>query len=306
MTSAQCLVILNAQAGTLLEGGVADPAGVVRQAFADAGHAAEVVMADASNIEEHIARAARSPDHDILVIGGGDGTIGNALALLAESGKTIGILPLGTMNLLGVDLAIPSDLAAAATTLAHARPARIDLATVNGKPFHTLCGLGFFARVARARQGTRLAIPFGRIIGVGWATLRTVLRSGRMRLTIEADGHRREADAYAVLVTNNSLGPDRRRHRLDDGRIELHLMHDAHLFGRLRIAFEVMSGRWRESAAIESISARTLTITTRRSRVWCSVDGELARQTTPLTFAVQPGALSVLMPTPPPSEAAPR
>jgi diacylglycerol kinase family enzyme len=173
----------------------------------------------------------------------------------------------------------------------------VDLATVNGRPFHTLCGLGFFARVARARQGMRLAMPFGRALGVGIASLRTMIRSGRLHLAIDAEGEeQRQADAYALLVTNNRMGRDLRRARLDEGVLELHVMRHSGLLGRARTALSVMSGRWRESSAIETIAAASIDIRTRRTRVWASVDGELRREEAPLSFRIKPKALPMLVP----------
>jgi diacylglycerol kinase family enzyme len=292
---ARAIVILNAQAGLLLETGAEAAVRTVERAFADAGRPARVVLAAAPEIDDHLARAAAS-DCDTIVVGGGDGTVNGALARLSGTGKTLGVIPLGSLNLLGQDLAVPLTLEAAATAVARAERRMVDLATVNGRPFHTLCGLGFFARVARARQAVRLAMPFGRAIGVGVASVRTMMRSGRLHLTIEIEGDRRPAEAYAVLVTNNRMGPDLRRARLDEGTLELHLMHHTGLFGRARTAVSVMSGRWRDSRSIETLAAASIDIASRRSRVWVSVDGELRREEAPLAFRIKPRAQPMLIP----------
>ena len=136
---------------------------------------------------------AKTSEHDLVVVGGGDGTFSHALKALADTGKTLGLLPLGTMNLLGRDLGFPpGDLELAARALAEGEVHMIDLATVNGEPFHTLCGLGYFSRVAREREQTRLDVPLGRLISVVLSTWRSVTKTGRVFLDIEADGRRIE------------------------------------------------------------------------------------------------------------------
>ena len=95
----------------------------------------------------------RVADHDTVVIGGGDGSVSAAVDALAPTGKTLGVLPCGTLNLLARDLGMPDDVDAAIAALARATPRRIDLASLNGRLFHSLSGLGFFSQMARAARG---------------------------------------------------------------------------------------------------------------------------------------------------------
>lgn len=290
------LVILNARAGTLLEMGAEGARDVVARAFADAGHPAEVVLAAPEDLEQLMRDAAHS-HHDTVVIGGGDGSASHAMSMLSGTGKTLGILPLGTMNLLGTSLGIAGkSLEEMAQALARGERRMVDLATLNGQPFHTLCGLGFFSRVARERERARLSIPFGRAIGVGIATLRSLVTAGRMRLEIDAAGEQRVVDAYAVLVTNNRFGEDWRRTRLDEGVLEAHVLCDGPVLDRLAAGYEALAGRWREGQRIETITASSITIAAHRSRLWSSLDGELTRVNTPLKFRIQREKLPLLMP----------
>src|ERR1044072_819581 len=97
-----------------------------------------------------IAQGALGP-HDTAIVGGGAASLSPAAAAFAASDKVPGALPFGTMNLLARDLGMPLDLHEAVAALATAQARRIDLAEINGRPFHTLSGLGFFSQMARAR-----------------------------------------------------------------------------------------------------------------------------------------------------------
>lgn len=290
------IALLNAKAGALNTGAVADPRETVEAAFREAGRPATVELIEPEDMDARLDAAVRS-DCEIIVVGGGDGTVSHALAKLAGSGKALGVLPLGTMNLMGRDLyPATGDLAANAAALASGEIRKLDLARINGRPFHTLCGLGYFARVAREREQTRYDFPGGRAFSVLVSIWRSVTKAGRTRLTIVADGRHIRTRAYATLVTVNRIGEDWRRAHLDEGVLELHLMRHSHFTGRAKAGLELLSGRWREGDTIESIAARQIEIRSARPRMWIAVDGELRREDMPLVFEIETQSMPILMP----------
>ncbi|MCX5578121.1 diacylglycerol kinase family protein [Kaistia terrae] len=293
------IVILNAKAGTIHDRDPAEIRAIVERAFADRGHSAEVVLAEENEFVHAIDRAAQSGPQTV-VVGGGDGSVGHAIRKIAGTERTLGVLPLGTMNLFAKSLGMPTDLEAALAALAGASPSRIDLSAVNGRLFHSLAGLGFFAEVARGRAQFRgLSLPFGRFIAVARSSLRAFSRAGILQLKLETPQGEREVAAYALLVTNNRLstgGFD--RPRLDEGVIEIHFAEGAEMASRMQAGLDLLSGRWRDNPEIDSLAVSHATITSHRSRVWLSIDGELTRMQTPLVFESLPGAISVLAPEP--------
>lgn len=285
------LVLLNARAGTLLDRG-ADQ--VRRDLEGLRGEQVELQLLRPRQLTRAIAAAAQGP-HDTVIVGGGDGSVSCAVNALAGSDKVLGVLPLGTMNLLARDLGMPTDLGAAAAALATATPRRIDLAGLNGRAFHSLSGLGFFSQMARAREEVR-GHPLGRLASVGLAALRALRRAGRFDLEISVDGRVERVDALAVLVTNNRFNREWRRPQLDAGVLELHIAEDAGAMGLLKASADLLTGGWRDNPGIRSIVARELTISHLRRRTWAATDGELAREHVPLRYTVAPRALTVLAP----------
>src|SRR4029079_12085799 len=71
----------------------------------------------------------------LLIVGGGDGTISAAASALVGTETSLGILPLGTLNRVSRDLAIPPDLGEAAKVIAAAHERRVDVAEMNGRIF---------------------------------------------------------------------------------------------------------------------------------------------------------------------------
>lgn len=288
------LVLLNSRAGTLIDQGVDTVCADIDRFLGGAGRAVEVRRLRPRQIAAAVAEAAHGP-HDTIVVGGGDGSVSCAVDRLAGSGKALGILPCGTLNLLARDLGMPTGLRQAVEALADAEPRQIDLASLNGRAFHSLSGLGFFSQMARAREETR-GHPLGRLIGVGFAAVRALRRTGGFDLELAVEGRTERVDALAVLVTNNRFDADWRRPRLDEGTLELHVAENAGAIGLLKASADLVTGGWRKSDGIRSMVARELTISHVRRRAWAATDGELAREAVPLRYAVVPRALTVLVP----------
>ncbi|WP_271202364.1 diacylglycerol/lipid kinase family protein [Methylopila turkensis] len=304
---ARCLVLLNPRAGTLKDlaasSGSLPPAERVRQAFSAAGKDVDVRMVPPRDLGGVLAEIGRGDSHDEIIVGGGDGSLSRSLGRLLSSGKTFGVLPLGTMNLLARDLGVPQELDDAIAALARAKPAEIDLASVNGRPFHSISGLGFFAQMARAREATRGFKGLGRYAAFSLAALRAFFRSGRSRYQLVIDGAPITVEATAVLVTNNALGDGAwRRPRLDGGELEVIVAHAGTVRERLRLGVDVVAGGWRSNPLVESFRARHVKVEkSLRRRVWLATDGELTRENTPIIFETMPKAARMLKPDVPAS-----
>lgn len=297
-TSNETVVILNAGAGTIRDRRPADVEGVVRDAFSGHSERITIELAEGDRFIAAIDRAV-GRGCGTIIVGGGDGSVNYAARKLAGGDTVLGVLPLGTMNLLARSLGMPQDLEPALAALAGAKPQRIDLGRVNGRIFHTLAGLGYFAEVARARAAVRddSSLPFSRYIAATRATWRAFTRAGVLQLAIETAKGNEDVSAYALLVSNNRLSANGfERARLDEGVLDVHFAEGAGLGPRFEAAFDILAGQWRENPAINSIDTPHLTVRSHRPKLWISIDGELARLATPLVFETMAGALSILVP----------
>ena len=108
---------------------------------------------DPVEIPRIIARDAGR--YDLIIIGGGDGTMNLASEALVESGRPLGILPIGTANDLARTLQIPSSVPDACAVIAEGRTRAIDLGRANDKYFFNVASIGLSAEVLRYHQGAR-------------------------------------------------------------------------------------------------------------------------------------------------------
>ncbi len=297
------VAIINAKASAVLESGPAIADTIARR-FRERGHDLELSLVSPEDIEEALRQAAARTDIEAIIVGGGDGSQSLAASLLAGTGMILGVLPLGTVNLLARDLEVPFDLLAAVDALAGAKVETIDLGEVNGRTFHSLAGLGFLARMARERQRARADIPYARWLAFMLALVRAIARVDRMSLWIETENGKLARRSSAVLVTNNTYRESEwTRPRISDGLLEVHIVKGWTWLPLVKAGFDMVLGRWRRTGRIESILAREIEINPRRRRIPVSIDGEVVHERAPLHFRVRRGALKVLRPACAPSEA---
>ena len=86
---------------------------------------------------------------DLVIVGGGDGTLNAAVDGLVDTQLPLGILPLGTANDLARTLGIPTSLEAACEIIAKGQAQRIDLGWVNGKHFFNVASMGLSVQITQ-------------------------------------------------------------------------------------------------------------------------------------------------------------
>lgn len=280
-------------AGAFRAGGAAVEA--IGRIYASHGIAAQVRTLGGEDFVEAL-QAARRRDQPV-VVAGGDGSVATAIQLYARSGIPIGVLPLGTYNLLAQDLGLSGDLQEAVAQLAQGTVAAIDLGISGGHYFHTLAGLGFFARAARERAAIRRHLPGVRALAALIAAARSFASQGQLDVEIDGGQGRRRVRTPALLVTNNRLDETTwRRPRLDGAVLELHAANGAMRFPMLQGGLAALRGTWRQHPGVETLSAARIELHFRRPRVFTSFDGEIFRRHTPIVFEIVPAALACFMP----------
>lgn len=157
---------------------------------------------------EAMARDAED-DVSVVVVAGGDGTIKGAvdgLAARAIAGRTVptlGVLPLGTANVLAGELGLPLDAVEAARVLADGVTADIHIGYADGRCFLIMAGVGFDASVvARIRPAMKRVL--GKAAYVVEA-LRELARPQDCRYRVSVGGETFEA-AAVVLANGHYYG----------------------------------------------------------------------------------------------------
>lgn len=238
-------------------------------------------------------------DVDLVVVGGGDGTINAAARGVMALNKPLGILPTGTANDLARTLNIPAELDAAAEIIAAGCTRRIDLGLVNGQPFFNVASIGMSAELA-LELTSDIKRRFGRL-GYAVVALKVLLRARPFRavITSEAEGSVRVSTLQVAVGNGRFYGGGNAVEStaaIDDGRLDLYSLE---LKRAWKLALMAQSFRTGEHGAWEEVRAvrgKAFEIRTRRPRP-VNADGEIVTRT-PARFTVQSGAVEVFAPAP--------
>lgn len=256
-----------------------------------------VFMAKRGRLGEALAACRR--DHpDLVVVIGGDGTILAAAEAFLETGTPLAVVPLGTVNQLARDLAIPLDPELAMTALASGTLQTIDVGRVNGRAFLCTCVVGPLARLQRYREQARGRLP-ATLLAIA-TTLVKAFSLRPMRLVLGDGARTWQEDSRGVIVSVNPFltQPSRipKRGRLDGGRLAVYAARDNGRLTLMKMAAAILAGRAGDNAGIVYHEAPALTIAARRRRITVLNDGEIRLLAAPLRFDLSPGALRVLVP----------
>jgi YegS/Rv2252/BmrU family lipid kinase len=244
------------------------------------------------------ARAAAAAGVDVVLACGGDGTVTAAAAGLAGTVTPLAVIPLGTGNLLARNLGLPIDLSEALTVALTGRGRRLDTCRANGSLFLTMAGLGLDAKMlAGASEPVKKRFGWGAYVV---AALRH-LRDRPMRVRLRTDtGPPVRRRASGVIVGNVGalqggvpLLPDAQP---DDGLLDVVVLTARSWGSWLAVVLHVLL---RRSEATDRVLRRTfaeLRIDLDRPHLW-ELDGEVMGRTRQLVINIQPGALTVRVPS---------
>lgn len=241
---------------------------------------------------------------DLVILGGGDGTLNAAAPALVETGLPLGILPLGTANDLARSLGLPVDPVEAARliTTEEARPA--DLGCVNGHYYFNVASIGFSADLAG--DLTAESKKTWGTLGYGIAAIRVLRRMRPFTVYIEHDGQTETVRTIQVSVGNG-------RHygggmtveetaTVDDGKLDFYSLEVAHWWRLLMLLPALRKGTQGKAADVRAFSTTEIVVKTRKPRP-VNTDGELSTYT-PAHFKVLPKAVRIIAPAARPGVAA--
>jgi len=240
--------------------------------------------------------AACASGAERIVVAGGDGTIGSALDVLLETGKPLGILPLGTANDFARTLGIPGDLAGAADAIARGRTERVDVGVVNGRHFLNAAGIGFSTDLHRELPpwAKRTLGPLAYPLGV----MRRWSRHRPFSVEIRGDNTRLAKHVIQVTVANGRYYGGgmlaEQNADIDDGLLDLIVVESSPWWRHLSSVIGLKRGVYPTRAPISTERRSRFEIRTRRPHR-IATDGE-PRTSTPASFDVLRRALEVYVP----------
>jgi YegS/Rv2252/BmrU family lipid kinase len=271
----------------------------IRAALASAGIKGRVELLDGAAIAEQVKKAAEAGT-ELIVVGGGDGTISAAAGALAGTETSLGILPLGTLNHFARDLGIPMKLDEAAKVIAAGQTRVVDVAEVNGRTFINNSAIGLYPLMVIDRDLQQQRLGRSKRFAMVVAALRTLARFHHDRLTLTVNDEQARLDTPLLFVGNNDyridIGAPGHRGSLQDGKLCVLVMRKKTRRGLIVASIRALLNRTRPDDMVRLDDVARLRVASRRTHLPISVDGEVTALTSPLDYKVRKRALKVIAP----------
>lgn len=232
---------------------------------------------------------------DLVILGGGDGTISSLVDYLLGHEVILGVLPFGTANSFCRTLGIPLDIPGAVEVLKTGRPRRIDLGMIDGDYFANCAAIGLSPQIAQTvPHGVKKL--FGRAGYLAWATLQFA-KFHPFQLIVGEGANAKRMTATEVRISNGRFHGGTElveEARLDSGEIIVQVVCGK---GKRSLVRNWAAGFFRlDSRRVDTVTfhGKALRIET-VPPLPISIDGEVLAKT-PVMAKVAAGIIEVMAP----------
>ncbi len=229
-----------------------------------------------------------------VIVGGGDGTMAQAVNALAHTQTILGVLPLGTGNSFALTLGIGDDIEKALDIIAAVRIVSVDLGVVNKKYFANFATIGLPSEIAASTDRTlkNFVGPLAYALG----GIKPFFQHRAFKAKIKADDNDLKLKTQQMVIASGRFfgkKPLTPEANITDGRLAFFTTSGvSHLeIARTYVAMGMGLSGWLPDA--HRFSAKKITIKTKPKQP-LSIDGN-AYGTTPARFSIAPLALRVLV-----------
>ena len=270
------------------------------EVFGSNGKRASISLAQSGDEIIDLARRAVRDNCEPIIAGGGDGTINAVASTLVGTERTLGVLPLGTLNHFAKDLQIPLTLEDAARICVEGYSASVDVGEVNGRIFLNNSSLGLYPSIVRHREKQQQRLGRGKWPAFFWAAVSVLRRYPFLNVRLSVDDGEMARRTPFVFIGNNEYEMENfnlgARSCINKGQLSLYVAHRTGRLGLARLALSALFGGLRDQDDFDAVCTKEIWIETRRRRLRVATDGEVTVMNTPLHYRVRPGALRVLVP----------
>ncbi len=296
------LLIVNPVSGS---GGSSREAEAVLRYFRKRGQDLDLRFTRREGHAEELAREGSRGDYDVIIAGGGDGTINEALNGMAESDKKLAIIPWGTGNVFATEMGFPRSVGGICKLILQGDSQALDVGVCGGRRFLLMVGAGFDAYSLKQLEGQGLKRRLG-VIAYLVAGLTAFARYRYPPIRVELADGRSDSGSF-VIVSNTSRYGDFFSFTPGasplDGLLDVFVFRDAGRWSTLILALRYLARfivdpslpappPWLQRFSIYRTPGLRLSS---EEPVLSQVDGELGRRL-PLEFSILPRAVQLILP----------
>ena len=270
------------------------------EAFNANGIEAKIAIAESGEEIVKTAKQAAQGNYKTIVAGGGDGTVSAVAAEIIGTNKTLGVLPLGTLNHFAKDLQIPLEAEDAVRVISEGCTQMVDVGEINGQIFINNSSIGLYPQIVRRREKQQHRLGRGKWLAAFWAAIAVLRRYPFLLIKLTIDGKEFTRKTPFVFIGNNEYEMDSfnigGRKCLDTGNLSVYVLHRTGRMGLVRLVLRSIFGRLRQAKDFETFCTDEITIETHHKKLLVAFDGEVKPMETPLRYRIRPNALRVILP----------
>ncbi len=245
---------------------------------------------------DHATQLANLAGDKLVIAAGGDGTVNEVVNGLSE-GATLGIIPLGTANVLARELGLPLKPDEACERIVSGTPGRIDIGVATDhwgreRRFACMAGIGFDAHVVN--EVTPRLKRYLKALAFPLAALKVYLQGDLPTLHI-VHGDTTYVTQFAIIANGQFYGGDFRTAdaaSLTTGNFEVVLVDQVSRLLRADVLTSILAKRPLDRS-MRSFAAGELRAKSPGAYVPVQLDGEVWGRL-PLSFRIEPAALEVI------------
>jgi YegS/Rv2252/BmrU family lipid kinase len=249
------------------------------------------------DLQKVVREALRKNAYDVVVAGGGDGTVSGVADGLGDAGVPLGVLPLGTVNAFATEIGIPDSLEAAIEVILGEHQVKtIDAIQSGGRYYLLHCSFGLMsASIADVKRSEKDKFGWFAYLASG---IRKLIGIEPVWVTFDIDGQKEKFKAIEVILVNSDQLGVVDEHlgvniKIDDGVLDLYTIRSKTMWDLIRILVFRTIGKLKKAPHMGYWPVqKSVRIATDSPKKY-QADGDIIGET-PVTLEVAKGAIKVV------------
>jgi diacylglycerol kinase family enzyme len=171
---------------------------------------------------------------------------------------------------------------------------------MNDRIFINNSAVGLYPLMVLDRDLQRKRLGRSKRLAMIVASLRTLARFNHERLTLTVNDEKERVDTPLLFVGNNDyridLGAPGQRESVEDGRLSVFVMRKKTRAGFIAASLRALFNRTQDDDMVRIDDVQRLRVSSRRSALAVSLDGEVVGAALPLDYKIRRKALRVIAP----------
>ena len=223
------------------------------------------ITVDTVIIDDHIdavdvAAESCKKTYDAIIVAGGDGTINRAVNGLINHDIPLGIIPIGSVNILALELGIPNNIQQACKRIIHGQLKTVDLGKVNEHYFACMSGVGFDAKVIK-HTPLMLKKTYG-LLSFFFVSVRLLLNYKFRPIHFMLNQENTVHTGYFLIINNSKYYGGKfiiSKATLSDGKLDVIVMKRRNIFRFLQFCWYLSQNKLDQCSWVDIIQTESLT-----------------------------------------------